>query len=120
MLTHDRSCPKNSDLDAICLCDDFPGLRIAHPAASEPLHEPAPAMAARNGVTNPLGKLTYEVGKLWLPQEVGEELERAASKAGKPKVEYLRDLVAVHLFGADALINSQNCYLRSLEVKGRE
>lgn len=107
MLTHARSCPKNSDLEALCLCDadgsQWPSHLRTVPDSSEPLHQPAPAMAARNGTTSPFGKLMFDAGRLMLPDAVGERLQQKAASEAMPLSEYVREILTVHVFGPDEL-----------------
>lgn len=60
-------------------------------------------LLSRTGATNPLGKLTFEVPKLMVPDPVGVKLTELAAAEGLPLSEFVRDLLTVRCFPVDEL-----------------
>lgn len=60
------------------------------------------------------GKVDPNGRKVRLPDEADAMLVLRAMRAGKSPGEYLRDLVMVHLYGADELLKVQQSYLTGL------
>lgn len=56
---------------------------------------------ARNGTPNPLGKLTAEIPKFKVPEEVKEILEREAHEAGLDLSAFMRELAMVRALGCE-------------------
>ena len=75
---------------------------------------------ARNGTPNPLGKLTAEIPKFKVPEEVKEVLEREAREAGLDLTAFMRELATVRALGRERV---KSLYAERIDVvagKGEE
>lgn len=57
-----------------------------------------PPAFSRSGVSNPLGKCTEEI-KTHVPEDMKEKFSALAVLNGQTSSEYLRDVIAAHLYG---------------------
>lgn len=72
------------------------------------------AKLARNGATNPLGKLSAEIPKFRVPEETYDEAVRAAREADMTLSEWVRNLVMIRVHGLDMVVKVQEERLRAV------
>lgn len=69
---------------------------------------------ARTGKTSPLGKIQPPLGQLRLHQLPDERIRAAAAKAGKPVLEFARDVLEMAFVGREEIEHKQTIYLDQL------
>lgn len=101
--------PPLPSLEAVCFAP-------AHTGATFYLEVDMPRSTfARSGHSSPLGKIQPPLGQLRLHQVADERVRKAAAAAGKPVLEFVRDLVEVGFLGREELEHRQSIYLDRLE-----
>ena len=80
----------------------------------------ARASFSRNGSTNPLGKLTAEIPKFKVPEEVKDELEREAAKAGLGLTEFVREICIIRALGKEKVVSLYTERVAVVAGKGSE
>lgn len=81
-------------------------------SAPEPPDQPAAAVPASHAdapqaarpPTNAHGKLTFDAGRLLLPDLIGEALTKQATAEGLPLLEFIRDVLAVKALGKQEVL----------------
>lgn len=72
-----------------------------------------PTLLSRSGSTNPLGKLSAQIGAIRVSEETHEELERQARDAGLGLSEYVREVLMIRAHGIDMV---RSLYERRLRL----
>ncbi len=70
---------------------------------------------SRNATSNPLGKLTAEIGKIHVPECVRDGLQERATRLHMSLSEYVREVLTLHVFGREHI---ERLHAERLDVLG--